>query len=83
MAAQVIDPAAAVEEFHPIGFVLESDTTDVTCAVCGLLEHTGSGFEGHGTHGADHAISTGHTVTERHVRTTVISERPSPGTSPR
>lgn len=75
MAAQVFSPAEAGEEFHPIVTRLAEDTTEVTCAVCGPVEHTGSGAEGHAAHGAQHAIVTGHTVSERHVRLTVISER--------
>jgi len=64
----------AVQEFHPISAVLAEDTTEITCAGCEFAEHTGSGTEGHTANGARHAIVTGHTVTERHVRLTVISE---------
>jgi hypothetical protein len=62
-------------EFHPIELALTQDYTDVTCAVCGPLDHAGSGPWHAIAHGADHAIATGHTVLERHVRLTVISER--------
>ncbi len=75
MPAPAMNPALAGEEFHQIAIGLEADTTEVTCAGCEFAEHTGSGLEGHAAHGAQHAIATGHTVTERHVRTTVIGER--------
>ena len=78
MTAPVTDPAGDVQEFHPITIGLAEDTTDVTCAGCGFAEHTGSGQDARGAH---HVIVTGHTVTERHVRTTVISEHPVPGAS--
>ena len=76
MTAPMVDPPAGVaEEFHLISAGLTEDTTDVSCAGCGFCEHTGSGTEGHVAHGSQHAIATGHTVTERHVRVTVIRER--------
>jgi hypothetical protein len=81
MAAQVMEPGVDEPhpvdpgEFHPISVVLAQDFTDVTCAVCGPLEHTGSGEWHAVAHGSDHAIETGHTVLERHVRLIVISER--------
>jgi len=70
-----MNPDGSGEEFHPIAIGLAADTTDVTCAGCEFAEHTGTGLESHAAHGAAHAIATGHTVTERHVRLTVISER--------
>jgi hypothetical protein len=62
-------------EFHPIDVRLASDTTEVECAVCGPLADAGVGVWQGVAHGADHAITTGHTVTERHVRLTVIRQR--------
>ena len=53
-------------EFHPISVILLEDFTDVVCSVCGALQRTSSVARG-----ADHALVTGHTVTERHV---VINE---------
>jgi len=70
--------AAVPEVFHPITLAMTSDATEVTCASCGLLEHTGTGpGEGHVAHGADHAIATGHTVTETRIRVTVITGHPA------
>lgn len=71
-------PGASGGEFHPIAVGLAEDYTEVTCAACGPLEHIGSGAgEGHTAHGADHAIATGHTVTERHIRVSVITGYPA------
>ena len=77
MTAQTIAPDGAApalrgDEFHPIRLRLVSDVTEVTCEQCGPLEHTGAGLEGQVAHGADHAIATGHAVTERHVRVTEL-----------
>lgn len=78
MTAQAAEPvtspagsAAAADEFHPITVALAQDYTEITCVSCGMLEHAGGV-----THGADHAIATGHTVTETHVRVTMITGGP-------
>lgn len=60
-------PDTGSGELYQISSRLAADFTEVICAQCGLLEHTGSGFEGHVPHGAEHALVTGHAVTERRV----------------
>lgn len=57
------------EEFHPITSHLDESFTDVTCVVCGALERVSAV-----AHGADHALVTGHTVTERRVVVTTFRE---------
>lgn len=86
MSAQMAEPVTPgrgfpalgpEEEFHPITVRAVSDVTEVFCEGCGFSEHTGAGAELAVAHAADHAILTGHTVTERHVRVIVFSERPA------
>jgi hypothetical protein len=55
-------------EFHPITVSLAEEFTEAVCACCGPLERTSAV-----SHAADHALVTGHTVTERHVRVRMIS----------
>jgi hypothetical protein len=63
---------------HQITISLAEDATECACDEpgCGFCESTAGGSMLAVTHGADHAIVTGHTVTERHVRVTVIRGRP-------
>jgi hypothetical protein len=62
----------AAGELHQISISLTEDTTDVWCAGCGFCEGTGPGQAV--THAADHAMSTGHTVIERHVTVSTVRE---------
>jgi hypothetical protein len=71
-------PRLPDERFHPISVRMESDVTECSCRDCGFSESTGAGMWKAVADGANHAIATGHTVTERHVRVTVISERRPP-----
>lgn len=82
MSAQMAEPATPPGgiprlregEFHPITSSLVSDVTETQCQDCEFAEH--SGPVSVIAHGADHAIATGHTVSERHTRVSVIRERP-------
>jgi hypothetical protein len=67
MTAQVAPAPAG--ELHPISIRLDADFTESTCAVCGPLERTSTV-----SHAADHAMVTGHTVTERHVTVSTVRE---------
>jgi len=76
MAGPVTPPrgfAAVPEEFHPIS-VATTAYTEVSCSGCDYRRRTGAADV---THGADHAIATGHTVTETHIRVTVITGHPA------
>jgi hypothetical protein len=72
MAAPV--PVPAPGESHPICVRLISDSVECTCADCEFSERDGTKAPSVIQHAAYHAIATGHTVTERHVRLSVISE---------
>lgn len=70
MAAGVLEPVTG--GFHMITGRTVSDVTETSCEQCDFGERAGSGSMLAVSHAADHAISTGHTVTETRVRVTVV-----------
>ena len=69
-------PDQGTGEFHPIASSLTEDSTQVRCGEpgCGFCEDAGTGFDPVVTHAADHAMVTGHPVTERHTVVTAFRE---------
>lgn len=75
MQAQSVLQPPELEEFHPITVSTTSDVTEVACTSCEYAQRTGRMDVI--SHAADHAIATGHTVTETHIRVTVVTGYPS------